>query len=59
MISTLDPNDRQYSEQMSTKKRKYAEAFPSDQLDPTEGNSSRKKRLLNEVKEQSLNVFEY
>jgi hypothetical protein len=65
VLPVLDPNvDRNYTEQIRSKKRKFAEAFPKNAVessleDSFESGSSRKKRLLNDVREQSEYVIEY
>jgi hypothetical protein len=60
VVPTLDPNDKAYSELMRSKKRKYADAFPlNSSTDSTDSACSRKKRIMNEVREQSISVYEY
>jgi len=60
-----DPN---YKEVINSKKRKYADAFPdllnsskesSSSSDGSTSTQTRKKRLLNEMKQLSENVVEY
>lgn len=54
-----------YREQINSKKRKFENAFPlntsneSSNSDESAGTKSRKRRVLNEVRELSENVLEY
>lgn len=52
-----------YSELIRSKKRKFAAAFPNtetnDSASLSSGTSSRKKRIMNEVKELSSNIHVY
>lgn len=68
-------NDSHYKNQINQKKRRFAEAFPDaldssiessssseNNIAPTGGNTgtqSRKKRIINEMRELSENVVEY
>lgn len=66
----IDPKDKAYQDQITSKKRKFTEAFPKGELNSSGESSgtensgsgatqSKKKRLLNQIMELGENVLQY